>query len=145
MTPETFLQGRLEGFGVVRTAVGAVTRRFSIEMEGIWSEEHRALHLDETYAYVDGSVHHRRWAIHSDAQGAIIGHDALEAARLRGRQVGTDFELHFDRLAHPGPKLRGPSQIVRFHAVSPGRALLIGRVRRFGLTLGGFQAALWKL
>ncbi len=111
-------------------------------MTGEWSDEHRALHLDETYAYIDGPTHQRRWAIHTDEQGHIIGYDALEVARMRGRQSGVDFEIIFDRPRSPGSRFNSVTQIIRFVEVTPDQAMMVGRVLRFGMTVATLHAAL---
>ena len=145
MTPETFFQGHLKGWGVVKDLFGRIPRRFTIDMTGEWSQEHRALHLDETYAYVNGETFQRRWAIHTDELGHIIGHDALEVARMQGRQQGQDFEIVFDRARRPGSRFNSVTQIVRFVEVTPDHALMIGRVLRFGVTAATLHAALHRV
>ncbi len=141
MTPEQFFTGETTGFGVVRSRRGKVLRRFTLEMRGEWSPDHRALHLDETYTYVGGGSFQRRWAIHTDEQGFILGHDALEVARLRGRQRGADFRIVFDRRKRPLGRF-DPPQVVDFIEAGPGRAILFGRARLFGLTIATIHAAL---
>ncbi len=146
MTPETFFLGHFTGWGVVIGPFGRVLRRFELTMHGVWSEEHRALHLDETYAYVEGKTFERRWALHSDADGHITGHDAFEAARLRGRPLNGAIELRFDRppaLRRAGG-LRRTTQVLRLVEVSPARIVMTGRVVRFGLTIARVQAALMR-
>ncbi len=120
MIAEQFFVGRITGFGVVRSFSGKVLRRFTIEFRGEWQEEHRALHLDETYTYVGGGTFERSWAIHTDDEGFLLGADALQAARLRGRQRGQDFRLVFDRPRRPGGPLE-PPQIVDFIEITERR------------------------
>jgi hypothetical protein len=144
MTPETFFQGRLCGWGVARDPFGRVLRRFRLDMTGAWSEEHRALHLDETYSYIGGESYQRRWAIHSDEEGHILGHDALEIGRLRGRQTGADFQIVFDRPKQPGSRRSEPVHHVRFLEVTPDQALMVGKVRRWGVVIATTTAALMR-
>ena len=145
MTPEEFFQGRLVGWGVVNNPFGVILRRFQIQMEGSWSEEHRALHLDETYTYEGGDSHQRRWAIHTDEQGHILGHDAIEAARLRGRRLGRDFQVTFDRLRGFGPQLLEPVHVVRFVEVDKEKSLMLGKVRRWGVMIASTYVALRRI
>ena len=142
MTPEEFFQGRLTGWGVARDLFGRILRRFTIEMIGEWSDEHRALHLDETYRYTDGTSFQRRWAIHTDDEGHILGQDALEMARLRGHQIGTDFQIVFDRPRQPGSWRRGMVQVVQFLEVTPNESIMFGRIRNFGFTVATLHVAL---
>jgi len=142
---EVFLQGRLEGWGVARDPFGRILRRFRIEMDGVWSEEHRAIHLDETYTYVGGPRRQRHWAIHTDEQGHIRGHDAVEAARLTGVQKGNDFELRFDRLLTRPSRWTEPVHIVQFLEVADGETLMLGRVRRWGVVIATTHVALRRI
>lgn len=144
MTPEQFFEGRLRGYGVARSLTGRVLRRFTVEMHGVWSEEHRALHMDEVYRYVDGmeGEFHRHWAIHTDEEGFILGHDAREAARMRGRQRGRDFRIVFDREGR-GPLGRlDPPQVVDFLEAGPDACVMYGRVKLFGLTIATIHVGL---
>ncbi len=145
MTPEAFFQGRLRGWGVARDPFGRILRRFAIEMTGEWSDEHRALHLDETYSYIGGETFQRRWAIHTDEQGYIFGVDAMETARMRGRQIGNDFQITFDRPRRPGGRLRDAVQVVRFIEVTPNDSLMIGQALWMGLPIASVHAALQRV
>jgi hypothetical protein len=144
MTPETYFQGRLCGWGVARNPFGRILRRFKIEMSGAWSEEHRALHLDETYSYIGGATFQRRWAIHTDQQGYILGHDAMQTARLRGRQMGLDFQIKFDRPKQPGSLRSEPVHTVRFVEVTNDQSLMLGVVRRWGVVIATTHVALQR-
>ena len=139
MIIEQFFTGRLSGFGVVTGLSGKVLRRFDVQLNGEWSEEHRALHLDETYTYLGGETLTRNWAIHTDEEGFVLGIDANQAARLRGRARGMDFRLIFDRPKRPGGPLE-LSQVVDFFDVGQGQAVMKGRVTLFGLTLATTQS-----
>lgn len=144
MIIEDFFTGRLSGFGVVTGLSGKVLRRFDVHTIGEWSEEHRALHLDETYTYVGGETLVRNWAIHTDEEGFVIGVDASQAARLRGRSRGRDFRLIFDRPRRPGGPLE-LSQVVDFIEVGPGQAVMLGKVKLAGLTLATTHSFLKRL
>jgi len=145
LTPETFFQGRLAGWGVACDPFGRILRRFHIEMIGEWSEEHRALHLDETYSYIGGESFQRRWAIHTDEQGHIIGHDAMQVARLRGRQRGdNDLQVIFDRPRQPGSRFSEPIHRVRIVEVTPSQSLMLGKVKRWGVIIARTSVALQR-
>ncbi len=144
MVPEQFFLGRLTGVGAVQSFTGKILRRFTVEMSGEWSEEHRALHLDETYTYIGrDDVFQRSWAIHTDEQGFILGHDALQAARMRGRQRGQDFRIVFDRPRHPGGPME-PPHIIDFVEITQTTAMMIGRISMFGFPLARVHAALTR-
>ena len=101
------------------------------------------LHLDETYTYVSGEAFQRSWAVHTDEEGSILRHEALQAARLRGRQRGHDFRIVFNRPRLPGGPLE-PAQVVDFVEVTARTAMLIGRVSLLGFPLATVHAALTK-
>lgn len=145
MTPDSFLLGRLTGFGCVQGLSGKVLRRYTVEITGEWSDEHRAMHVDEIYAYLDAPEEplRRSWAVHTDEQGYIVGHDARQAARFRGRQDGPDVRAVFDRPIQPGGRLE-PKQRVRFIEVGPSRVMMVGRMMMFGLTLATTHTALTR-
>lgn len=144
MTPAQFFEGRIAGFGVVLGLTGKVLRRFEVVMEGAWAEEHRALHLDETYTYLEGKGEFRRhWAIHFDEEGYILGNDAIEAARMRGRTRGPDFRIRFDRQRPRFGRL-DPPHVVDFIEVGPRDCIMHGRARLFGLSVATVHAALRK-
>lgn len=146
MTPETFFQGRLVGWGVARDLFGRILRRFTIVMDGQWSDEHRALHLDETYTYVGGETRGRQWAIHTDDEGTIVGYDALETARMRGKQLGNEFQIIFDRPIRPGARLGGTVQRIHFVEVNANESLMIGQVLWMGvLPVASIYAALRRI
>jgi hypothetical protein len=146
MTPESFLEGRLTGFGCVQGFTGKVLRRYTVQMTGAWSDEHRALHLDETYTYVgrEDEVFQRSWVVHTDEEGFILGYDAHQAARFRGKREGQDLRMVFDRPRQPGGRPE-PKQVVRFVEINPNQMMLVGRVMILGLPFATTHTALTKI
>lgn len=143
MTPEQFLSGRLKGFGCVQGPTGRVLRRYTVELHGVWSDEHRALHLDETYIYRgrEDDPQKRSWVVHTDEEGFVLGQDALQAARLRGRMDGEDLRMVFDRPSRPGGRTIS-RQTVRLVTVGPDRIMMLGRLLRFGVPVASMHTAL---
>lgn len=105
MAPEQFFGACWRGEGAVSTVFGRVLRQFTVELDGRWSDEHRAFHVDEIARYADGGVLERRWAIHTDGEGVMLGVDAMQASRIRVRPRREGFRIAFDR---PG-LVRGPA------------------------------------
>lgn len=143
MSPEQFLGGRLKGFGCVQGLRGQVLRRYSVELHGVWSDEHRALHLDETYIYEgrEDDPQRRSWVVHTDEEGFVLGQDAIQAARFRGRMDGRDLRMVFDRPSRPGGRIVS-RQSVRMVLVGPDRIMMLGRLLRFGLPVATMHTAL---
>jgi hypothetical protein len=142
MTPLQFFDGKITGFGVVLGITGKVQRRFEVEMRGEWSDEHRALHLDETYAYAGGGGAQRRWAIQADDEGVTVGYDAVEMARMRGWPRGQNFRLVFDRQHRRTDRWIDPPQTVDLVEISPTEYFMYGRVHLFGLTIATLHTSL---
>jgi hypothetical protein len=145
MTPTEILTGEIAGFGCVQGLTGRVLRRFTVTLKGVWSDEHRALHLDETYVYVgrEGEEFRRSWVLHTDEEGFVLGYDAHQAARLRGRQDGQDVRVVFDRPVRPGGRME-PRQIVRLVQISPTQLMMVGRVVILGVPIATMHTALTK-
>jgi len=145
MTPTDILTGDITGFGCVQGMTGRVLRRYTVQLKGVWSEEHRALHLDETYVYLgrEDEPFHRSWVLHTDEEGFVLGYDAHQAARLRGRQEGQDLKLVFDRPVRPGGRME-PRQIVRFVRISPTQLMMVGRMVVFGVPIATTHTALTR-
>jgi len=145
MTPTDILTGDITGFGCVQGMTGRVLRRYTVQLKGVWSEEHRALHLDETYVYLgrEDEPFHRSWVLHTDEEGFVLGYDAHQAARLRGRQEGPDLKLVFDRPVRPGGRME-PRQIVRFVQISPTQLMMVGRMVILGVPIATTHTALTR-
>ena len=144
MTPLEFFDGRITGFGAVLGWTGKVARRFEMGLQGQWSHQDRALHMDETCRYDDGEVLTRRWAIHGDEEGVIVGQDMLGALRMRGRSKGRDFQLVLDRRpSGPGGQVR-PPLVVDYIEAGPNDRIISGRARLFGLTIATLHIALHR-
>jgi hypothetical protein len=145
MSMEEFLLGRLSGYGAVHGVTGRVLRRYRVDIHGVWADAHRAMHVDETYTYFDQpGEFHRSWVVHTDEQGYVVGHDAVQAARFRGRTEGDDIRLVFDRPVRPGGRTE-PKQIVRFIHVTPERIMMVGRMVLFGMPIATTHTALTRL
>lgn len=146
MRPEELFLGAHEGWGVAQDPFGKILRRFRLTMVGAWSADHKALYLDETYAYVDGASYARHWVITTDERGRILGSDAREAARLRGRDDAEHgFSVVFDRSGGPDARYFEPVHRVRFVRVAEGEAVMVGRIWRWCAPIALTFAALRRV
>jgi hypothetical protein len=89
-------------------------------------------------------VFRRSWVVHTDEQGVIVGHDAHQAARFRGRMDGPDLRVIFDRPVRPGGRME-PRQLVRFVEISPTQVMTVGRMVFLGLPLATTLTAVTKV
>jgi hypothetical protein len=129
-----FFQGRLRGKGCVRGLTGRILRRFTAEYEGVWSEPHKSLHLDETVRYGDGAVVTRHWAARAEAGGIIVAHDAVQHGRMRVYTAGGRTRLRFDR-PRTAPAPTSLHVVFDLEEVSADEVRMHGRTRVLGLTV----------
>lgn len=138
------LVGRLVGEGQIVGWSGRSLRTFSSEFFGEWSIGHDALHLDETLVYADGREFRRNWVIQFDAEGALLGHDSGQTARLRGRQTAEEIHIVFDPPLGLPAEIQGSRAALKLLEVSDGVFSVEGRVGLFGLALRRVQATLYR-
>ena len=128
----------------MRGLAGGVMRRFQLAFEGVWSEEHQALHLDESVTYEDGRSVDRRWVLTPEAGGALIGYDAVQSARVRARATREGFRVKFDRPAYG--RAIGPASVrLDFVEIGPGEVRMSGWASFLGLPLSRTDARLKRL
>lgn len=63
---ESFFNGTLTAHGVVQDRSGAVTQRFSVDMQGTWKTDERGVlqgELYEAFFWDDGRIQERTWLI----------------------------------------------------------------------------------
>ncbi|TNF69754.1 MAG: DUF3833 domain-containing protein [Gammaproteobacteria bacterium] len=58
---ESYLNGRIEGSGIIQDWKGKVTKRFDFVADASWNKDIGT--LDETMVYYDGQTDHRIWKI----------------------------------------------------------------------------------
>lgn len=135
MKAEQFFGGRWRGDGEVASLFGRVLRRFDVSFDGTWSEEHRAFHVDESVHYEDGRAMERRWVIHTDGEGMLVGFDAMQASRMRVRPRGDGFRIVFDRPVVLVRSAAPRAAVLDIRISSPGRLRGEGWSGRFGVPL----------
>lgn len=143
MDAVAFFLGRLDGAGEVRGLGGRVLRRFQVSFEGVWSDEHRALHLDETVAYSDGRTMSRRWALTPDGRGGLEGYDAVQGARVRARPARDGLKVKFDRPRYASAI--APAAVTLSFVERPGGQIrLSGWASFLGVPVSRTEAALTR-
>jgi hypothetical protein len=90
-----FLDGRVEGFGVIEDRFGRLRQRFHVLMEGRRDGERLA--IEEWLTYGDGAKERRRWTLERGPDGRICGTaDGIAGpitARPQGVQVVLDYRF----------------------------------------------------
>lgn len=95
--PEEFLSGRLEGWGVMESPLGALKKRYTIAAEGRWAADEKVLHLTETWTFDDGHTDTLDWAIRPLGDGRYTGTEARLEGEARGEQAGFAFHWTYTR------------------------------------------------
>lgn len=92
---ENFFEGPIKGWGMVQDRRGRVTRRFDIEMHGVWEGDTGT--LTEKFSYYDGEKQERIWTIRRLAEDKYSGTagDIIGEARgtVRGNAVRWKYEM----------------------------------------------------
>lgn len=79
-----FLDGHVEGYGVVEDLLGRLRERVHVVMRG--SRAGERIVVDETLTYSSGHVERRQWQLARDAAGRIRG----RAGGIEGEIVGAE-------------------------------------------------------
>ena len=89
---QSFFNGPLKAHGVVLNHAGVVQRRFSVKMQGTWSDNEGK--LEEWFIFDDGEKTTRTWIINKLGNGQYSG----TAQDIHGQAVGeaAGFALHWD-------------------------------------------------
>ncbi|MBL8773942.1 MAG: DUF3833 family protein [Phenylobacterium sp.] len=95
--PETFFDGRLEGWGVMEGATGAVQKRFTVAAEGHAAAEGGRIRYRETWTFDDGHVDTLDWEIWREADGGYAGSEARSTGEAEGEQAGCAFHWRYSR------------------------------------------------
>jgi hypothetical protein len=86
---ERFFAGSTTAVGTVTDRSGNVTRRFRAKALGTWSEQDRALTVEETWYWDDGFVEPRLWRWEKQAGGVWRGFEDDLVGPAEGRAVGS--------------------------------------------------------
>lgn len=89
---ESYFNGSLQAQGIVLDRSGTVTRRFSVEMLGSWSDNQGR--LEEWFVFDDGEKTTRTWVITKQADGSYTGRAEDIADTAIGESNG--IALHWD-------------------------------------------------
>lgn len=89
---KTFFNGPLQAKGIVLDRSGTVTRRFSVEMIGNWTENQGT--LEEWFVFDDGEKTQRTWIINKQQDGRYTGTAGDIVGEAKGESAG--FALRWD-------------------------------------------------
>jgi len=94
--PQSYFNGPLRAYGMVKDRDGKVTRRFTGKLVGSWDKDGIGT-LDEQFVYDDGETQHRVWTLKPNGDktfvctaGDIIGEAQMIA---KGNTVMIDYTM----------------------------------------------------
>lgn len=93
--PETFLDGRLEGWGIMERLTGGLQQRFTVQAQGRFDGD--ALAFTETWTFDDGHVDTLNWRIRPLGDGGYIGGEDRLDGEADGDQSGCAFHWRYTR------------------------------------------------
>jgi hypothetical protein len=138
--PEQFFLGQTEGDGLVRNALGRVTRRCHVTTVGSASASYGAINLIETFAYDDGEVDVWRWIMVPSRDGRYVAAEAIAGSGITGEMRGGDYRLSFRRAAGRAQGVFAPRFDTCFTLLTRDTALKLARVSLFGLPVAALTA-----
>lgn len=89
--PESFFNGRLEGWAVFESLLGGLQRRATISAEGSWNEAKQSVDFSETYRFDHGHADTLKWTIRKLAKGKYSGSEPRLDGEAEGKQAGCAF------------------------------------------------------
>lgn len=103
--PEIYFNGRLEGWGVLESALGGLQKRYAISAEGRWNAGEGVLDFTETWTFDDGHVDTLVWKIRPLGEGRYAGQEPTLDGEAEGDQAGFAFHWRYTReTPQPGDK-----------------------------------------
>lgn len=95
--PEDYLQGRLEGWGILERITGGLQQRFTVLAEGQWRPAASELTFTETWTFDDGHADTLKWRIRPLGEGRYEGDEPRLQGRAEGDQAGCAFHWRYTR------------------------------------------------
>jgi len=90
---QSYFQGDLTARGIIQDYRGKVTRRFCVELTGIWEDDEGE--LAETFYFDDGEVSHRHWQLTKQKDGTYQGVAEDVIGKAFGKHQGFAFQLRY--------------------------------------------------
>lgn len=109
--PETFLTGKLEGWGLLESLLGGLQKRFRVLADGTWDEVAQVVTFTETWTFDNGRTDTLVWNIRKLAPGSYIGQELRVGGEAVGEQAGCAFHWTYSR---DTPQDDGKSLLLNF-------------------------------
>ena len=132
--PEEFLNGHLEGWGVLESVIGSLQKRFTVAAQGEWKPEQKVVSFVETWTFDDGRTDTLNWRINKLANGRYSGTETRIDGEANGEQAGCAFHWTYTR---DTPQGDGKSTTLNFndwfYQIDEKTAIVRGSAGRAGL------------
>ncbi len=97
LLPEEFLVGRLEGWGIIESALGNLQKRCTISAEGTLDATSGVVSFSEIWRFDDGHTDRIAWQIRKIGEGRYAGREPSVANEAEGEQAGFAFRWRYTR------------------------------------------------
>lgn len=145
-TPEDYLTGRLEGWGVIYGPLGGLQRRASIEASGSFDPTARVISFTEAWTFDDGQVDTLRWRITALGDGRYRGEEPTLEGDAQGKQAGCAFHWTYTRNV---PGKDGSTSKLNFDdwffRIDQGGVVVKGSAGRLGISIASAHVTYRKL
>jgi Protein of unknown function (DUF3833) len=134
LLPEQFLQGHLQGWGIMENLLGDLQKRFTIEASGEFQAGSNVLSFTETWTFDDGFTDTLSWRIQKRSEGRYSGRETRVKDDAAGEQAGFAFNWRYTR---DTPQKSGTSVTLNFndwfYLIDPNVCIVRGSAGRLGI------------
>lgn len=132
--PETFLVGRLQGWGILESLIGNLQKRFTVEAKGSWDEAALTVSFSETWTFDNGRQDTLDWQIRKLGPGRYSGTETRIDGEAEGHANGCAFHWTYSR---DTPQDDGKSMLLNFddwfYRIDDHVAIVRGSAGRAGI------------
>lgn len=132
--PETFFNGELQSWGLIRDWKGHATRRFTMRQTDRWNGKRAT--LDEAFQFTDGSKAERHWNITKIDDRHYLGTAPDVIGEAKGETAGNALHWVYD-IRVP---MNGKEMVVTFddwlYLIDERTLFSFVHIRKFGLPVG---------
>lgn len=131
-----YFNGRVEAWGFIQDWKGEVSRRFTVTMQGSWSNGVGT--LDEDFVFDDGETTKRIWTLTKKENGHFIGEAADVVGVAKGKQEGNAINMKYVLRVNRTPESTIDLTIDDWLILMDDKRMInISKFYKFGLPVGG--------
>lgn len=137
-----YFQGKVRAYGVLQSFTGKITRRFSVEMDGTFSDN--IGELNEIFFYDDGEKQMRIWNFEIIDEHNFIGTAPDVKGIAKGKQYGNAVNMKYDLIIN----YKGKDTVFAvddwLYLVDETNLINISKVKKFGVTVAKLAISFHK-